>query len=84
MPAVQEVLRQKGWVAIRFDIMKDGRVENLEIVRTSRIPSYDQSARNALLSSNPFPPLPDQVTVPKISGTFRFFYNMWSEDEDAP
>jgi len=84
MPAVQEVLRQKGWVAIHFDIMKDGRVENIEIVRSSRIPSYDQSARNALLSSDPFPPLPEQVTVPKISGTFRFFYNMWSEEEDTP
>jgi TonB family protein len=82
-PAVQEILRQKGWVAIHFDIMKDGKVENVEISRSSRIPSYDQAAVNALLASNPFPPLPSQVTVEKISGTFRFFYNMWTEEEES-
>jgi len=81
-PAVQEILRQKGWTAIHFDIMKDGRVENVEVARSSRIPSYDQAAMSALLTSSPFPPLPEQVTVPKISGTFRFFYNMWTEEED--
>lgn len=83
-PAVQEILRQKGWVAIHFDITKEGKVENIEVVRTSRIPSYDRAAFNALLTSSPLPPLPEQVTLPKISGTFRFFYNMWSEEEDTP
>lgn len=83
-PAVQEILRQKGWVAIHFDITKDGKVENIEVVRTSRIPSYDQAAYNALMTSSPLPPLPEQVTLPRISGTFRFFYNMWSEEEDSP
>jgi TonB family protein len=83
MPAVQEILRQKGWVAIHFDIMQDGKIENLEISRSSKIPSYDQAAMNALLASNPLPHLPQQVTAPKISGTFKFFYNMWTEEEDS-
>jgi len=83
IPGVEEVLRQKGWVAINFSIRKDGTVDDLSIQRPSRIPSYDESALAALKSSSPFPPLPSNVTVDKISGTFRFFYNMWSEDEDS-
>jgi TonB family protein len=82
IPGVQEVLRQKGWVAIQFEILKNGTIENIEIIRSSRIPSYDQSAINALRSSNPLPPLPSFVDKDKISGVFRFFYYMWSEEED--
>lgn len=76
VPEAQEVLRQKGWVSIRFVIHRDGQVTDLAVLRSSGIPSYDQSALNALRSSNPMPALPTQVTVPQISGTFRFYYNM--------
>jgi len=79
-PEAQMVLRQKGWVAIHFNVQKDGRVTDLEVVRSSGIPSYDQSAMDALRSSNPLPPLPDFVTVPQIGGLFRFYYNMPTED----
>lgn len=82
IPAVQEILRQKGWVAVHFEIMKDGTIQNVSIERSSKIPSYDQAAVNALKSSSPLPPLPSFVTEDKISGTFRFFYNMWSEDDE--
>lgn len=81
IPAVQKVLRQRGWVAIRFDIYKDGEVRNVEIIKSSKIPSYDNAAYSAIVSSSPFPPLPSFVTAEKITGTFRFFYNMWSEEE---
>jgi TonB family protein len=76
IPGAQEVLRQKGWVAIRFNILKDGRVADLQLLRTSGIPSYDQAALDAMRASDPLPPLPSQVTVPKIGAVFRFFYNM--------
>lgn len=82
IPEVQEVLRQKGWVAIHFVVHRDGRVTDLAVLRPSGIPSYDQSALNALKSSDPLPPLPDVVTVPQINGTFRFFYNMPIPDGD--
>ena len=75
VPEAQVVLRQKGWVAIRFEVYKDGSIRDLQVVRPSGIPSYDQSAVDALRSSNPLPPLPGEVTVPKISGLFRFYYN---------
>lgn len=75
-PEAQTILRQKGWVAIRFNIQQDGRVTDLQVVRPSGIPSYDQSAMDALRSSNPLPPLPSEVTAPRLSAVFRFFYNM--------
>lgn len=80
VPEAQMVLRQKGWVAIHFNVQKDGSVTDLQVVRPSGIPSYDQSALDALRSSNPLPPLPAEVTVPQISGLFRFFYNMEGGD----
>ena len=80
VPEAQVVLRQKGWVAIRFDVFKDGSIRDLQVVRPSGIPSYDQSALDALRSSDPLPPLPKEVTVPKISGLFRFYYNMEGEE----
>lgn len=74
-PEAQTILRQKGWVAIRFYIQKDGRVTDLQVIRPSGIPSYDQSALDALRSSNPLPPLPPEVTASRLSAVFRFFYN---------
>ncbi len=80
VPEAQEVLRQKGWVAIQFNVQKDGNITDLQVVRPSGIPSYDQSALDALRSSNPLPPLPSEVSVPKISGLFRFYYNIQGDD----
>jgi TonB family protein len=81
VPEAQMVLRQKGWVAIKFNVQKNGLVTDLQVVRSSGIPSYDQSAMDALRSSNPLPPLPEEVTVPQIGGLFRFFYNMGDEGD---
>jgi protein TonB len=80
VPEAQVVLRQKGWVAIRFEVYKDGSIRDLQVVRASGVPSYDQSALDALRSSDPLPPLPNEVTVPKISGLFRFYYNIQEDD----
>jgi len=79
-PEAQMVLRQKGWVAVHFNVQKDGRITDLQVVRPSGIPSYDQSAMDALRSSNPLPPLPAEVTVSQVGALFRFFYNMPSGD----
>jgi TonB family protein len=80
IPGAQEVLRQKGWVAIRFTIQKNGTITDLALERSSGIPSYDQSALNALISSNPLPPLPPEVTAPSLGALFRFFYNLPPEE----
>ena len=82
IPEAQEILRQKGWVSIHFTVNKSGRISDVKVIRPSGIPSYDQAAMNALLSSDPLPPLPEEVTVPSITGTFRFFYFLPIPDEE--
>jgi len=52
------LLAQKGIVRIRFSIMADGRVADVEQLRSSTTPPYDQAALKAILESNPFDPLP--------------------------
>lgn len=79
VPEAQMVLRQRGWVAIRFEVQADGRISDLKVVHPSGIPSYDRSAIDALRSSSPLPPLPRSAVTAPVAGTIRFFYNMASE-----
>lgn len=76
LPYVLENLGQRGWVSILFAVRKDGTIEIREVEKPSEIPSLNQSALNALRTSSPLPPLPPQVTVPEITGKYRFFLNM--------
>lgn len=43
---------------VRFRILKDGRLENIELERSSGLPSFDRAALRALYAANPLPPLP--------------------------
>ncbi|MEJ2367227.1 MAG: energy transducer TonB [Acidobacteriota bacterium] len=81
VPAAQEVLQQEGWVAVHFYVNKDGSITDLRVIRSSNIPSYDQSALDALRTSNPLPPLPSFVTVPRLGAVFRFYYFIQSPDQ---
>jgi TonB family protein len=66
----------KGIVGVAFKVEKStGRIIDIEIVRTSEIPSFDQAAANALKSSSPLPPLPPDFPRPLLPGVFRFYYN---------
>jgi periplasmic protein TonB len=44
-------------VTIRFDLQKDGRVSNIQLIRRSGIASLDLSVRNAVETAH-YPPLP--------------------------
>lgn len=55
------LLAQKGIVRIRFSIMADGRVADVEQLRSSTTPPYDQAALKAIVESNPFDPLPKDL-----------------------
>ncbi len=81
---VQELTRQ-GWrtqdvdrsvsisppVTIRFDIMKDGHVENVRLMRFSGIPSLDQSVKSAVEDAH-YPPLPDGYDRSSVPVEFTF------------
>lgn len=65
-----------GAVRIRFFIERDGTVTGLRIADESGKPPMDNAARNAILHSSAFRPLPaDLVGVDREGVTITFFYN---------
>ena len=57
---------------VTFDILRNGAVANLQILRSSGNASVDNSAVRAILSSNPVNPLPNEYGGSKVSVEFWF------------
>ena len=66
----------KGQVTIRFTIQRDGRITDLEILKSSGVPPYDFAAKKAIELSSPLAPLPKDFPNPSERVTAMFFYNM--------
>ena len=66
----------QGVVTIRFTIQRDGRVTDIEILKSSGVPPYDFAARKAIELSSPLNPLPKDFPNPDERVTAMFFYNM--------
>lgn len=81
---VQEVTRQ-NWrtqdidrsvsvappVTVQFDLMKDGRVEHVRLLRRSGISSLDESVRSAVEDAH-YPPFPDGLDKSSVPVEFTF------------
>jgi protein TonB len=65
----------KGIVGISFQVDRSGKILNPKIISTSNVPSYDQAALQALMITDPFPPLPADFPRPLLPAVFRFYYN---------
>jgi TonB family protein len=65
---------KKGKLAIEFAISKDGKVAQMQLVRTSGDSALDRPAWGSITASNPFPPLPSEFTGPYLALRFTFFY----------
>jgi periplasmic protein TonB len=59
-------------VYVRFDVLSDGTITNVEITQSSGIPEVDRSALRAVLASNPLGPLPPGYSGGKVSVDFYF------------
>jgi protein TonB len=57
---------------VTFDILGNGSVTNVQILRTSGNSSVDNSAVRAILGSNPLNPLPNEYRGPRVSVEFWF------------
>jgi TonB family protein len=68
-------LMKRGKVSIEFAIMKDGRVQGLQIVGTSNDVALDRAAYGGITASTPFPPLPQEFGGNYLALRFHFFYN---------
>ncbi len=65
----------QGRTTVIFFIDKDGRCTDARIVNASGSSSLDLAALNAIIGSNPFPPLPRGFPGERVGAKFVFAYN---------
>ena len=80
VPEVARNLYLKGEVVIAFDILRNGSIENIGIMKKTGIDPLDMSAEFAIKYSNPLPPLPDFIKRDRIHVKWSFYYNERPED----
>jgi TonB family protein len=73
IPQVAEVVR--GDVILRFYVLRNGTIVDLQIVKPARIGALTVSAVNAIKLSNPAPSLPADYPDDRIQFTVHFYYN---------
>ena len=71
----ESAMFQKGHVVVTFYVGKDGRITELRILRPSDVDAFNNSARGALVSSNPTAPLPPEYPDDRAFFTVTFFFN---------
>jgi len=65
----------KGHVVITFNVHKDGRITDLQVLRPSDVAAFNNAAMNALATSNPTMALPPEYPADKAFFTVTFYYN---------
>src|SRR5262245_37374814 len=75
---IPELIRSgtKGKVVIIFDIHNNGRIDNLQVVRSSGLSPYDRAAVSSLKLSEPFPNFPNAFRGESLTLQFSYLYNM--------
>jgi len=66
---------KKGDASILFAILRDGKLDQVDISRSSGDFELDRAAFDAILRSAPFPALPSGFTGSNMSFRFNFHYN---------
>ncbi|MGH9668414.1 MAG: energy transducer TonB [Bryobacteraceae bacterium] len=69
---VDPQLRTAPPVIVTFDLMRDGTVQNLQMLQRSGNSTLDFSAQRAILEASPFPPLPSAYQASSAHIEFWF------------
>ena len=67
----------QGSLIMRFSIGKSGKLENVEVLRSSGYPMLDEAATQALKDANPYNPLPDNWKKDSFTITGTFVYKIY-------
>lgn len=75
---IPELIRSgtQAKVIVIFDVRNSGRIENVQIARSSGLPPYDRAAISSLKLSEPFPNFPGSFRGDRITLQFSYFYNI--------
>jgi TonB family protein len=68
-------MSMRGRVVLTFNVHKDGRITDLNVMRPSHIEAFTHSAAGAITSSNPTYPLPPEYPDDKAFFTVTFYFN---------
>jgi TonB family protein len=68
-------MTMKGHVVVTFNVHKDGRITDLQVVKPSSVDAFTNSAHNALAASNPTIALPPEYPDSKAFFTVTFYFN---------
>ena len=74
-------INKQGKVLIRFRIMPDGSVEDMQLESPSGDVPLDRAAWAGITGASPFPPLPKQFKGPFLELRFYFLYNIAPGEE---
>jgi len=73
-PEVAATAGQQGKLELRFTIRKDGRLEDIRLIKSSGYPILDDEAISAVRLSAPFSPFPKGFNVERINIVATFEY----------
>jgi TonB family protein len=73
IPQVAELAR--GDVILQFNVLRNGTITDLRVVKAATIDALTISAVNAIKLSNPAPTLPSDYPDDRIQFTVHFYYN---------
>ncbi len=68
--------KEEGKVDVEFTILKNGRLQNVRILRSSGFSSLDREAIRAVGAASPFYPIPKQIGLDQLSIRFTFNYTL--------
>jgi protein TonB len=61
-------LRTTGVVTLRFAVRRNGRIDRLEIRKSSGDDGLDKAATDIMRKAQPLPPIPDRMQVDRVEG----------------
>jgi TonB family protein len=68
-------MTMRGHVVLQFNVHKDGRITDVNVVGPSGVDAFNNAAANAIVTSNPTEPLPPEYPSDKAFFTVTFYYN---------
>ncbi len=68
-------VRGTSFTIIRFTIMRDGRLQDIQVEESSGVPQLDRAASRAVYLSDPLPPLPQSYPRDRVGVHLRFEYS---------
>ncbi len=76
--AIPQLIRTgtRGKTVLVFDVLKDGRILNLQLAKTSGVQPYDRAAISSINLSVPFPNFPPAFDGDHLTIQFSYFYNI--------